>query len=567
MVVAAALAVWSAAALPVAWSPTSAAAQSPGTELRPSAQVQAIALGPGRTHPQFEPGAGLTTPLRTLDSGDLRTAKLNASGALQPTAPGPRATSGLAPSPQAAVFNGINKLGLAAADEAGCCTPPDTTGAIGPNHYVEMVNQLIAVYDRSLNLRASSALMSFLSPPGATVITDPQIQWDAPAQRWLIAALTYSVTANYLVFAWSKTTDPSDLLNGWCRFSVDTGPLLNDYPKLGHDDNYLIVGANAFSGATFVTATIWVIPKPGIGDASCAPPTAWRFGGPSPNQLKNADGTLAFTPVPANITDASANGYVVSAHTPSLGPGQTKVMVWHTAKATPPQMVGDGDITVNAFDFPADVPQPGTPYLLSTSDARLTQAVAHRDPSAGNAGAVWTQHTIAGPGGRSVVRWYEFLPATLTVRQQGVIQHATDFVFNGAISPSSAGSDAVIFYNRGSASQLPVIGAQGRVVTTPLGSMDPGELNLATSSDPDTDFSCTPTTSCRWGDYSGATPDPVNCKVVWGSNQITGPVVPGKAQWKTQNFAAAVVPGSPTNVTAVAGHLPAVVAAPSSATR
>src|SRR5450759_1588138 len=102
------------------------------------------------------------------------------------------------------------------------------------------------------------------------------------------------------------------------------------------------------------------------------------------------------------------------------------------------------------------------------------------------------------------------------------------------------------FYNRGSSTLLPLIGAQTRVNSTLLGQMDAGEVLLGSSSaaDQETGFTgnCTPN-PCRWGDYSGATPDPINAGVVWGSNQLLGPVFPlfGFAQWTTQNFAVTTV--------------------------
>jgi len=203
-----------------------------------------------------------------------------------------------------------------------------------------------------------------------------------------------------------------------------------------------------------------------------------------------------------------------------------------------PTLVADGDIAVNAYDVPADVPQPQN--SLDTLDAQLTQAVARVDPDAG-ALAVWTQHTIGGAGGRSVVRWYELLPGSLTVRQQGEVSSPTDFIFNGAISPSIAGNDAVVEYNRANASQTPVIGAQSRQGSTPLGTMDAGEVLLGSSTDVDQDISCSAPYGppCRWGDYSGATPDPINPGVVWGSNMINGQSIFGFPQWTTQNFAIA----------------------------
>ena len=99
-----------------------------------------------------------------------------------------------------------------------------------------------------------------------------------------------------------------------------------------------------------------------------------------------------------------------------------------------------------------------------------------------------------------------------------------------------------------------MIGAQTRGPSTTLGSLDPGELVLGQSSAADLDFTCgysKPTDPCRWGDYAGASPDPLNDGVVWGSNQTTGScfIFCGLfAQWQTQNFAvvASVTPRPPS---------------------
>ena len=172
--------------------------------------------------------------------------------------------------------------------------------------------------------------------------------------------------------------------------------------------------------------------------------------------------------------------------------------------------------------------------MIDSQDARLTQAVAHVDPVAG-AEAVWTQHTVAGAGGRSVVRWYELLPASHVVRQQGTISSASQFVFNGAISPAINGTTAAINYNTGSSGQLVDIRAQSRLGSTALGQMS-GEIVLGTSSATDEDFSCGgAATPCRWGDYAGASPDPNNEQAIWGSNQLNGPLTTDPA-WRTRNF-------------------------------
>ena len=64
------------------------------------------------------------------------------------------------------------------------------------------------------------------------------------------------------------------------------------------------------------------------------------------------------------------------------------------------------------------------------------------------------------------------------------------------------------------------------------------EIVLGASAAADQDFTCTPPNGppCRWGDYAGASPDPTDDHVVWGSNQINGPFT-SDPHWQTRNFA------------------------------
>src|SRR6266566_2247926 len=286
----------------------------------------------------------------------------------------------------------------AAANEGNGVTPPDTTGAIGPNFYMEFVNQFVGVFDRNTLARVNSLdLASFVGAPSGLTTTDVQIQWDPQSNRWIYALIGFQTGNNYVLFGWTKTADPTNLPGGWCRYGVGTGSSLNDYPKLGHDANFITIGSNVYSDTLptypFVTANMWAIPKPLAGDTTCSSPvSAWYFADAT-HLLHNADGSLAFTPVPANTADGSSTGYIVGAHDDTTA-AQSKVMVWHFASG--PTLVADGDISVGSFSVPPSVPQPGTTYLLDSLDGRLTQAVQLRDPSAGGVEALWTQHTVAG---------------------------------------------------------------------------------------------------------------------------------------------------------------------------
>jgi hypothetical protein len=451
---------------------------------------------------------------------------------------GPAVGSDGGMSAEAVVVGGLNQPGLGATDNSAANqgSPPDTTGAIGPSHYLEFVNSKVGVYSRSsLGLVASRDLDAFAGVSGHDVF-DPQIQWDQQGGRWLYVADDIdSIGRNFLAFGWSKTANPSDLVNGWCRFVVSTDiggqRFLEDYPKLGHDNLRILIGTNSTRANSFYTAHVFSMPKPAPGDTSCTTPSPISSFGSPGSPLTTSDGDIAITPIAVNTSDSSSAGYVVAADSPYFVASPSQIMAWHVGgSATSPTLFPDGNMNVTAFAFPANVPQPGTSFVLDSSDARLTQAVAHSDPGAG-AEAVWTQHTVDGPGGRAVVRWYELLPSSLTVRQQGTIQNASQFVFNGAISPAINGTTAAIHYNTGSSTQLADIRAQSRIASTALGQMT-GEVSLGTSSAADKDFSCSP---CRWGDYAGASPDPVNEQAIWGSNQLNGPLTSDPA-WLTRNF-------------------------------
>jgi hypothetical protein len=468
---------------------------------------------------------------RTIHNRKLRRAKARAAAQAQDAA-APRAVPG---SSRATVFGGLNADGLVASGSA----PSDSTGAIGPSTYIEMVNSSVALYNRtSLAQTASATYNTFTGL--ANNLFDPQIQFDPVANRFFyVMDRVVSSTSNFLVFGWSKTATPSTLTTAdWCHFQINTSPQFDDYPKLGHDDNHIIIGTNVFADSGsggFDTARIWSVPKPANGDTSCTTPSSAMPFGSAGSPLLTADGDFAFTPMPANTFASSANGYVVAADFFA----DAQIMAWHVSgPPASPTLTQDGNMNVNPYAVPANVPQPSSAFLLDASDTRLTQAVGHTDPAAG-ALAVWTQHTIDGPGGRSQVRWYELLPASLTVRQQGNVANGSHWVFNGAISPTANGAYAAINYNVGSSTQLVQVRGQSRLSADALGTMG-GEVTLVTSPGINQDFTCSPPFGppCRWGDYAGASPDPNNPgRVVWGTSQYNGTPSGTNAVWRTRNFA------------------------------
>jgi hypothetical protein len=423
-------------------------------------------------------------------------------------------------------------------------TPSDSTGAIGPNSYIEIVNTQVAIYNRTLSSHTSDTLTNWWGT-GAADVFDPQVIWDPTTHRFYYAGdAVFSDTDNRLAFGFSKTSSPSNATTDWCRYTVSYGSEFPDYPKLGDSKDFAIIGVNVFNGNTFRGSDVVAISKPPSG-TTC--PGASSFAVKKGKNL-NVNGVPFFTPVPANEIDTKPTGYVVAidGFVPSTRVGVFTVKKNRTT-GNPVIQRGGNPVRVGSYTVPPNAPQSGSSLVLDTLDARLTQAVGAVDPGHNGKFAVWTQHTISGGAG-SMVRWYEIDPAAKTVLQKGSVSDGSLYVFNGAISPDRVvagsskafGKNMVMGLNTSSSSTFPAIQMVSKVGT---GAVSPLVLVQA-SPGHDEDFGCT--TVCRWGDYAAATPDPAasvsgSTGNVWltgmwtADANVVGGVVPS---WRTWNWEA-----------------------------
>jgi hypothetical protein len=434
-------------------------------------------------------------------------------------------------------FNGTYQTGL---------TPPDTTGAIGPDRYIETVNTQYAIYSRIGTQLNSGTLSSLTGISGGFFghsLSDPQTMWDAKTQRFYYSAVYYDafMSDNGLAFGWSKTATPASS-GDFCKYYLSFGGDLPDYPKLGDSADFLLYGFNRFSGSssTYVGSSFVTLNKPAAG-SSCAPTSsllAYTYGA-----LHNADSTLAATPVPANLVDdANGYGYIVANADLSLAPSNSADFVsvyrvstngFDSSGRPIPKLEGPAPdrfplttVSVPSYSMPANAPQKGSSYLLDTLDGRFEAAVAAVDPASGNKLALWTAHAVASSDGARVEeRWYELDPNAGTLLQSGSVSDSSLFIWNGAVSPDRAnngttasfGDSMAMSVSTSSATTYPAI----QFVSRRGGTQSPLR-NLVQATGPSVDFSCTDTGTCRWGDYSGASPDPAATGTVgkvWLGNQ------------------------------------------------
>jgi hypothetical protein len=190
------------------------------------------------------PGAGLASSNFTDEL---------AQKALDPNAPQAMPTPAL-------TFDGAGMADNIAAGGGSGFTPPDTNGAVGPNHYVSSINVVIKIFNKNGTVAAAPKKTSDLFaslPTGDPCRTrndgDPVVAYDSLADRWVItqfslpAGVSGSGTNNYECFAVSTTPDPTGSYFVWSY--LYPGNALNDYPKLGVWTDAYHVSFNQFNNA------------------------------------------------------------------------------------------------------------------------------------------------------------------------------------------------------------------------------------------------------------------------------------------------------------------------------
>jgi hypothetical protein len=472
------------------------------------------------------------------------------SGAKRPFSAAGLAPSGGARAGPSAPSLLLNVPGLT--DNVGA--PPDTTGAIGPSRYIQLVNDKAGIFNRTTGALIGSGTLDQLANISPGVFsTDPQVIWDPATNRFYYTAIfIFSDSDNRLGFGFSKTSHPNNVTTDWCHYTMNYGSDLPDFPKLGDSEDFLIIGVNRFSfdpnfGLLFFFGSdLIAISKPEAEDEGKCPEVG-KFKVAIDLSLVDSSGNQVSTPVPANQIDPHDTGFVVARN--GALPSTTLWFFNVTKGATGFPVFGPArGVTVGTYAVPPNASQPGFTQVLDTLFAQNTQAVQAFDPRT-KTFSFWTQHTIAN-GNLSAVRWYEIdpVPATPVVLRSGDISDSTSFYFNAAISPDrrrdgdirAFGDSLVIDYNvSGSLSGIfPRIVAASSIHGGPLSS-----LLVIDGVGPYISKECpNPGDTCRWGDYSGATPDPrpriAGGGVVWGTNQFSGLLNPpaNDYNWRTQIF-------------------------------
>lgn len=406
--------------------------------------------------------------------------------------------------------------------------PPDTTGDLGPNHYVQWVNLRYAVY--TLTRDVNNQITGFNLVPGfpknGNVIWqgfadtacanfndgDPIVQYDQIANRWILTQFAVSASPFKQCVAVSQTPDPT---GAYYRYSYSFANDFNDFPKMGvWPDGYYITYNMFRNGRTYRGSNVCVYERDKM------------LVGASARQICKLTSTSHASLVPADL-EGSTLPPAGSAN-PLLSITSTSLVAWRykvnwtagTATLTGPTTL-PGVTFSRACGGGACIVQPGTTQRLDSLGDRLNYRLSYRNfTGAGAHESMVINHPVA-TGGTSGIRWYELRNAsgqTLgsaapVVFQQGTFSPDATYRWMGSAAMDKAGGIAV-GYNVSSASVVPSIRYAYRGPTDPAGAIG-NETNILVGSGSQT------TGLARWGDYSTVSVDPIDgCTMVFTTEYL-----------------------------------------------
>ena len=478
-----------------------------------------------------------------------------------PTMPGPLLT-----------FDGER----AAQGGAGAYTPPDSEGDVGPNHYVETINQAFRVFDKIGNpLTPVTTYNSFFAPLTGTPCAkdnfgDPYALYDPLADRWLISDFAYPSfpgTSFYQCIAVSQTNDP--VSGGWFLYALQVDPsnptFQGDYPKFG----FWVSGGSPDQNAYFLMMNLFSSPTTFNGVRAYALDRASMLAGGPTNAigftLSAADVGASYSFVAATFRtgDPPPTGrdeMVLAIDSPATGGvalTQVHARFFHVDFATPANSIfgvganhaPNAEITVDPFvdaftnsgwDL---VPQQGTTQLLDTLGDKIMTPVVYQNR--GGTESLWADSTVCQDANCTQptgVRWYQFnvtggtFPATPVQQQTWTNGNDGLYRWMPSIAVDNSGNTA-IGYSTSSSTAFPGIRYAGRLAADPPNDLGQGEATMF-------DGTGSRTLISRWGDYSMTTIDPADGMSFWHVNEYYATT--GSYIWHTRIGKFNFVAGGPT---------------------
>jgi hypothetical protein len=427
--------------------------------------------------------------------------------------------------------------------------PADPVGAVGPNHFIQMVNLSFEIFDKQGNSLAGPVnINSLWSGFGGACQTqnngDPYILYDHLADRWVLSQFAipngFATPPTHQCVAVSRTGDPVSGGFFLYDFTFNFG---HDYPKLGlWPDGYYLSSQRGFPGGSLNAV---VLDRANMLNGKPATFQAFALGPPAliilPSSLDGRSPPLRSPAFFARHVDGGLWG----------GVDRVEVYAFHvdwgvpvnstfTLNASLPVAAFSSDLCSGTNLFDNCVPQPGGAGTLETLPHWAMGRLQYRNFRTHE--SMVFNHTVDVDGAdHAGIRWYELRRTPPGSGPWSVFQQATHSPdaglpgladdphrWMGSIAMDEAGNMA-LGYSVSSSTVFPGLAYVGRLATDPLGLMPQGQP-------PNGEFTLIAgagsMTFGRWGDYASMTVDPVDGCTFWFTSMYGGPG--GDNDWRTR---------------------------------
>jgi hypothetical protein len=407
---------------------------------------------------------------------------------------------------------------------------PSANGAIGPAHFVELINGRFNVYDKVTgNLVQTLVDTDFWTGAGINLtngagVAGPRILFDASSQRWFasgidVPAMTPS-GSNHFLLAVSATSDPTGSWSGVQTIADSLNSASAVFPTMGIDAFGVYQAADLLDSA-----------GNRVGSALTVYPKSKMLGARASTNGLHAFDRLNYTAYgnilqPAVTIGASSGGQaVLSTGDPGSGQPLTNLFCFLIGNLSPASALNatlttPQSVTVPPYLPPLNAHQPDGTANLDVGDGRFSAQVYRLR------NMLYAVHNVA-VNGRSAVEWYLVNAVSGVVIQTGQLTDPNLDLFYPSMAVNG-GSTVVIACNGSSTGTY--VSCYAAVGQTTNGVLGFGTLQLLKAGSglyQQVDFS---SRKVRWGDYSTTTVDPVNPSHFWAIQMY-----PSSANtWSTQ---------------------------------
>jgi PKD repeat protein len=408
--------------------------------------------------------------------------------------------------------------------------PPDTVGAPGPNHYIQMVNgpgsSQFVIFDKMGNTIVGPLELSTLWAAAGACNSgsgDPIVVYDRQANRWLMSE--FAASGNHLCVYVSQTSDP--VSGGWFNYDFAV-PQFPDYPKYAVWPDAYYVSTNESSPAAYALDRAKMLNgQPATFQRFTAPSLTFGFNALNPASVDSP------TPPPAGPGIFMRHRDDEIHNAGKNNPNQDFLEAWlfQVDWTTPANSTFTGPVNIPVAEFDSHlcgvgsftcITQPGTAQRLDPVSEVVMWHLGYWN--FGSHETLVGNFVVDASGtDRGGVRWFELRRTgggPWTVFQEGTHSPDTNSRWMGSVAIDKSGNIA-LNYSVSSSAVFPSMRFSGRLAGDPLGQLQAEQVVIAGTGSQ---------TNNRWGDYSATNVDPVDDCTFWMTNEY----MPANGQWRTR---------------------------------